>query len=238
MKKIILLSCIFSLAMGSGVMAKEVYKGYIFLGGSNGFEVIKDFGWIKDKCTTESTSCVVESTTEATTRPVVESTTQATTKPVVESTTEATTKPVVESTTQETTRPVVESTTESTTEASGYEKELLNLVNNARKQQGLGEVKLSESLSNVARIKSEDMSKNNYFSHTSPTYGTPFEMLKKFQISYKTAGENIARGQKNAQEVFNAWMNSEGHRKNILNGNFTQMGIGLHNGYWTQIFIG
>ncbi len=61
--------------------------------------------------------------------------------------------------------------------------------------------------------KSQDMIDNNYFSHNSPTYGSPFDMLKKFGISYKTAGENIAMGQKTPKEVVNAWMNSEGHRK-------------------------
>jgi uncharacterized protein YkwD len=67
--------------------------------------------------------------------------------------------------------------------------------------------------------------------------------MKQFGITYKTAGENIAMGQKTPQEVMTAWMNSEGHRKNILNSSFTEIGIGIakdKNGrlYWTQMFIG
>lgn len=84
------------------------------------------------------------------------------------------------------------------------------------------------------------MQRNKYFSHTSPTYGSPFDMMKKFGISFRTAGENIAMGQRTPEEVVNAWMNSSGHRQNILNPNFTHIGVGyVENGnYWTQMFIG
>ena len=117
----------------------------------------------------------------------------------------------------------------------------MNLVNSARAKENLAPLKLNSALSNVAQAKSEDMQKNNYFDHTSPTYGSPFDMMKKFGISYLSAGENIAKGQKTAEAVVNAWLNSEGHRANILNKNFTDMGLGyLNTGgttYWTQIFI-
>ena len=84
------------------------------------------------------------------------------------------------------------------------------------------------------------MQKNNYFSHTSPTYGSPFDMMKQFGISYRAAAENIAMGQRTPEEVVNAWMNSDGHRKNILSSSYTHIGIGyMENGnYWTQMFIG
>jgi uncharacterized YkwD family protein len=94
----------------------------------------------------------------------------------------------------------------------------------------------------VAQAKAEDMAQNNYFSHTSPTYGTPFEMLKAFGVSYSTAGENIAKGQKSADAVMTAWMNSDGHRKNILGTGYTKLGVGYVNKngttYWVQMFIG
>ena len=98
-------------------------------------------------------------------------------------------------------------------------------------------------LSNVARTKSEDMRDNNYFSHTSPTYGSPFDMMKKFGIDYMAAGENIAMGQPTAASVMNAWMNSPGHKANILSVNFTEIGVGVAKDasgtiYWTQQFIG
>ena len=123
---------------------------------------------------------------------------------------------------------------------SSYEAEVTRLVNEIRKQNGLKELQNDWQLSRVARYKSEDMKKNNYFSHTSPTYGSPFDMMKKFGISYKSAGENIAKGQKTPQAVVNAWMNSSGHRENILKASYTHIGVGyVSNGnYWTQMFIG
>ena len=121
------------------------------------------------------------------------------------------------------------------------EQEVLNLVNKERKKNNLPELKLDWEISRVARYKSQDMCEKNYFSHTSPTYGSPFDMLKKFKISYVTAGENIAKGQKTAQAVMNSWMNSQRHRANILNKNFTKMGVGMYEKnnsiYWTQLFV-
>ncbi|ENY8659923.1 CAP domain-containing protein [Clostridioides difficile] len=126
---------------------------------------------------------------------------------------------------------------------SAYQKEVVDLVNIERAKAGLNPLTLDSSISNVATKKSQDMIDNNYFSHNSPTYGSPFDMLKKFGISYKTAGENIAMGQKIPKEVVNAWMNSEGHRKNIMNPNFSKIGVGVAQKsggsiYWTQIFVG
>ncbi len=120
-----------------------------------------------------------------------------------------------------------------------YEKEVVRLVNDIRRENGLNELTYDWELSRVARYKSQDMKDNNYFSHTSPTYGSPFEMMKSFGISYRTAGENIARGYSTPQAVVNGWMNSKGHRANILNASFTRIGVGyVANGkYWTQMFI-
>ncbi|WP_455541844.1 CAP domain-containing protein [Intestinibacter sp.] len=130
-----------------------------------------------------------------------------------------------------------------TTDFSKEQVEVLNLVNKERVAKGLKPLTLNKELSKVATIKSKDMIDNNYFDHTSPTYGSPFDMMKAFNISYKTAGENIAMGQKTPSEVMNAWMNSSGHRANILNANFTELGVGIYKDakgsiYWTQMFIG
>ena len=121
-----------------------------------------------------------------------------------------------------------------------YEKEVIRLVNEIRIQNGLNAFETDINLSRVARIKSQDMKDNNYFSHTSPVYGSPFDMMKKFGISYRTAGENIAKGQRTPRDVVNAWMNSDGHRANILNSSFNKIGVGYVNdgNYWTQMFIG
>ncbi|WP_297132054.1 CAP domain-containing protein [Terrisporobacter sp.] len=128
-------------------------------------------------------------------------------------------------------------------EFANFQKEVLRLVNVERSKRGLNELNLNTELSRIATLKSQDMINKNYFSHTSPTYGSPFDMMKKFNISYKTAGENIAMGQKTPAQVVEAWMNSEGHRANILNKNYTDLGVGVAKDskgtiYWTQMFIG
>ncbi|KUP33644.1 MULTISPECIES: CAP domain-containing protein [Bacillus] len=131
-------------------------------------------------------------------------------------------------------------TTAAPSSVSAYEKKVVELTNAERQKQGLKPLQIDETLSKSAHAKSQDMKDKNYFDHQSPTYGSPFDMMKSFGISYKTAGENIAKGQKTPEEVVKAWMNSEGHRKNILNPNFTHIGVGYveSGSYWTQQFIG
>ena len=123
---------------------------------------------------------------------------------------------------------------------ASFEREVVRLVNEERAKNGLKLLQENWELSRVARYKSQDMVDNRYFSHTSPTYGTPFQMIKAFGLTYRTAGENIAYGQRTPQAVVNAWMNSSGHRSNILNPAYAQIGVGyVANGnYWTQMFIG
>lgn len=191
----------------------------------------------KTYCTTSAEPSTEQTTIHIETKPQI--TTETTTKPTTEITTAVTT----EATSETTTSVITEATTEATTSTSNnsYAKQVLDLVNNERTKYGLSAVTLNTSLNNVAQVKAEDMKNNNYFSHTSPTYGSPFEMMKSFGISYRTAGENIAKGQNSPQQVVNAWMNSEGHRKNILNSAFTQMGLGFSgqdSKYWVQMFIG
>jgi uncharacterized YkwD family protein len=131
-------------------------------------------------------------------------------------------------------------TNASNSQLSAFEQQVVDLTNAERAKNGLPALKVDLNLSKVAREKSSDMQRNNYFSHQSPTYGSPFDMMKKFGITYKSAGENIAMGQKTPSEVVQAWMNSEGHRANILNGSYTHIGVDhVANGnYWTQQFIG
>ncbi|WAA09346.1 SafA/ExsA family spore coat assembly protein [Fervidibacillus albus] len=124
-----------------------------------------------------------------------------------------------------------------------FEAQVVELVNQKRAAAGLSPLTHNWELSRVARYKSMDMRDRNYFSHTSPTYGSPFTMMKNFGISYRTAGENIAQGQATPQAVVDAWMNSSGHRANILSTQFTEIGVGYASGgsgrhYWTQMFIG
>ncbi len=120
-----------------------------------------------------------------------------------------------------------------------YEKKVVELVNEIRTENGLPKLAHDWELSRVARYKSQDMKDNKYFSHTSPVYGSPFDMIKNFGISYRSAGENIARGYSTPEAVVNGWMNSSGHRANILNSSYTRIGIGYvkSGNYWTQMFI-
>ena len=138
-------------------------------------------------------------------------------------------------------------TTNNTTTNNGSsltadEKEVFDLINAKRTAARLSALKVDAELQNVARAKAEDMVKNNYFSHTSPTYGSPFDMMKSFGVSYKTAGENIAGNSSNTGAV-NAWMNSEGHKANILNSSFNYTGVAVvksskYGKIFVQMFIG
>ena len=121
---------------------------------------------------------------------------------------------------------------------AAFEAEVVRLVNEIRVGRGLKPLTHDWQLSRVARYKSQDMKDFGYFSHTSPTYGSPFEMMKKFGITYRTAGENIAKGYATPEAVVNAWMSSSGHRANILNSSYTHIGVGyvVSGNYWTQMF--
>ncbi|MBR4211948.1 MAG: hypothetical protein IKR84_06145 [Oscillibacter sp.] len=123
---------------------------------------------------------------------------------------------------------------------SAYELEVVRLVNAERARYGLPALAADAELSRVARYKSRDMREKGYFSHESPTYGTPFQMMKSFGITYRAAGENIAYGYATPAKVVAAWMNSDGHRANILSASYTRLGVGYvaDGHYWTQMFVG
>lgn len=120
---------------------------------------------------------------------------------------------------------------------SAYASQVVTLVNQERVKAGLSTLVGDPALANMALDKAKDMYNNKYFDHNSPTYGSPFDMMKAYGIRYTYAGENIAKGQRNPQEVMNAWMNSTGHRQNILSPNFTKIGVSYYNGEWVQEFI-
>ena len=119
-------------------------------------------------------------------------------------------------------------------------QQVVNLTNQERAKAGLKALQIDTKLTQSAQAKSQDMKNKNYFSHTSPTYGSPFDQMKSMGITYKSAAENIAMGQRSAAEVVDAWMKSPGHKANIMNGSFTHIGVGLSDSgyYWTQQFIG
>lgn len=120
-----------------------------------------------------------------------------------------------------------------------FEQEVIRLVNEIRRENGLKSLAYDWELGRVARFKSQDMKDNKYFAHNSPVYGTPFQMIRNFGIFYRSAGENIAKGYATPRAVVDAWMNSSGHRANILNASYTHIGVGYVSAgnYWTQMFI-
>ena len=129
------------------------------------------------------------------------------------------------------------------TSVKTVEKQVQVMVNNERAKVGLSPLTLNWQLSRMARYKSQDMIDKGYFSHQSPTYGSPFDMMKSFGFNYMSAGENIAEGQSTATEVMTSWMNSPGHKANILSNNYSDIGVELAiktdgTCYWTQDFIG
>lgn len=118
-----------------------------------------------------------------------------------------------------------------------FASQVVNLVNQERSKAGLSPLTSNSALTTMALDKAKDMYNNGYFDHTSPTYGSPFDMMSTYGIRYSYAGENIAKGQQTPEAVMKAWMNSTGHRQNILSPNFTQIGVAFYNGEWVQEFI-
>lgn len=166
--------------------------------------------------------------------------TQAEKKPVEKPEVKAPVAPVEEKVEQE---PVVKEPTpevKQEVKVTSEIQQVVNLTNQERAKAGLKALQIDTKLTQSAQAKSQDMKNKNYFSHTSPTYGSPFDQMKSMGISYKSAAENIAMGQRTPAEVVDAWMKSPGHKANIMNGSFTHIGVGLSDSgyYWTQQFIG
>ena len=132
------------------------------------------------------------------------------------------------------------SNTNQTAQEKKLASQVIDMVNEERAKQGLKPLKMNVNVQKAAQTRSEEITKS--FSHTRPNGSSFSTALKENSVSYRSAGENIAYGQKTAEAVMNGWMNSSGHRANILNNNFEEIGVGVHiadNGtiYWTQLFI-
>ncbi|MFA9458396.1 CAP domain-containing protein [Halalkalibacter sp. AB-rgal2] len=121
-----------------------------------------------------------------------------------------------------------------------FERQVVALTNEERKKHGLADLEIDNKLMDAARMKSNDMQTNDYFAHESPTYGSPSEMKQHYGIDFRASGENIAHGYSSPEAVVNGWMNSEGHRQNILREEYTHIGVGYDGAghYWTQMFVG
>lgn len=126
--------------------------------------------------------------------------------------------------------------------AVSYQEIILKKVNIARREKGLKPLKINEELNKIAIVKAKDMAKDEKLSHNSKKFGMTFNLIKKEGIRYSAAAENIARWHNTPEFVAKRWLNSKGHRKNILNPDYDETGIGLakdKNGknYWVQLFI-
>jgi len=177
-------------------------------------------------------------TTKPTPTPTVKPTPTPTTKPSPTPTVKPTPTPTVKPTPTPTVKPTPTPTQTPAPETGNLQSQVVTLVNQERAKLGLPALQTDALLNKVATEKARDMDVNNYFSHTSPTYGSPFDMMRTYGVKYMYAGENIASGQRTAAQVMNDWMNSPGHRANIVNQNFTKIGVGYVNGKWVQMFIG
>lgn len=133
---------------------------------------------------------------------------------------------------------VNEDNTETNTIYSEYVEKVIELTNIERTKYNLQPLKLSDSLCKSAQEHADDMYTNNYFSHVSQDGRTMSDRIEKYTSSYGYKGENIASGYSTPEEVVKGWMSSEGHRANLLNKNYTDIGVGYNNGYWVQNFGG
>ncbi|WP_104804106.1 CAP domain-containing protein [Blautia marasmi] len=125
------------------------------------------------------------------------------------------------------------------TENADFVQQVVNLVNQERAKAGLSPVTADTSIQAAAQVRAKEIEKS--FSHTRPDGSSFSTALTQQGVTYRGSGENIAWGQKTPEQVMNGWMNSEGHRANILNKNFTKIGVGYHQNasgtnYWTQLF--
>lgn len=123
--------------------------------------------------------------------------------------------------------------------ALSYAEQVVKLVNEERAKNGLSPLTIDKTVESAALVRSKEIEKS--FSHTRPNGSSFSTVLKEQGVEFMGAGENIAWGQKSPEEVMQGWMNSEGHRANILNAKFTKIGVGYYqnsNGtnYWTQLF--
>ncbi|WP_434685139.1 CAP domain-containing protein [Pseudanabaena minima] len=129
------------------------------------------------------------------------------------------------------------------TSRTSFETELLKLTNLERKKVGLSPLKLSPQLTKAAQFHAVDMARNNYFSHTGLNGSSMVDRAKGTGYKYSALGENIAAGKSTPEGTIRQWMNSSGHRANILNAKFTEIGFGYENApnsryrhYWVQVF--
>lgn len=203
-----------------------------------------------DEVTTTSTAPATTTAAATTQAPTTTTTAPATTTTTKASTTAAPKKKNSSKTTTTTKaaakKPAAQTPAQNQTVSgaqTGFESDMLKQVNAQRAKNGKSALTLNQSLCASARVRASEIAKDGCFSHTRPDGSGCFTAISG--VSYRTAGENIAMGTwgyYGVDEIMDGWMNSEGHRANILNGDFSEVGFGCvvvnGNGYWVQMFIG
>lgn len=203
-----------------------------------------------DEVTTTSTVPVTTTAAATTQAPTTTTTAPATTTTTKASTTAAPKKKNNSKTTTTTKaaskKPAAQTPAQNQTVSgaqTGFESDMLKQVNAQRAKNGKSALTLNQSLCASARVRASEIAKDGCFSHIRPDGSGCFTAISG--VSYRTAGENIAMGTWGyfgVDKIMDRWMNSEGHRANILNGDFSEVGFGCvvvnGNGYWVQIFIG
>lgn len=203
-----------------------------------------------DEVTTTSTVPVTTTAAATTQAPTTTTTAPATTTTTKASTTAAPKKKNNSKTTTTTKaaskKPAAQTPAQNQTVSgaqTGFESDMLKQVNAQRAKNGKSALTLNQSLCASARVRASEIAKDGCFSHIRPDGSGCFTAISG--VSYRTAGENIAMGTwgyYGVDEIMDRWMNSEGHRANILNGDFSEVGFGCvvvnGNGYWVQMFIG
>jgi uncharacterized protein YkwD len=119
---------------------------------------------------------------------------------------------------------------------SRFRVDVCDISNRNRAASKLVALKLDTKLTQMAQAYARDMFDRNFFSHTDPDGKTFAARLKQWKVTYKYAGENIAWGYVDGEDVMQGWMGSSGHRANIMNKNFRKLGVGYSGKYWVQVF--
>lgn len=198
----------------------------------------KDAIAAEDTTTTKEPTATSKPTTQVTEKPEVTNRPVATKQPEANDVVVATKQPTATNAPTVSTPKPNSNGSSSNTNVSNYIHEVLKLMNEERAKEGLSALTSTSALADAAHKRATEIV--SLFSHTRPDGSSPQTVLEEYNITYRAFGENIAYGQKTPAEVMDAWMNSEGHRKNIMSSSFGKVGIGCYerNGilYWTQVF--
>ena len=126
-------------------------------------------------------------------------------------------------------------------EYNEYIAQVVEIVNEERRKVGLNPLAYDEQITYAATQRSYEMAEYQYFAHARPNGDSCFTVMDEYNVSWRMVGENIASGYTTPEQVMTGWMNSQGHKENILTSGYTKIGVGIAANsygrlYWTQLF--